>query len=187
VGGDTGPAARDAGADGTDGDLEDLGDLGVVERAEVAEHHRGAELGRQRGEGGVDIDRRGGHVGGIGAGRRLGDAVEAGGGSPRPAPELVEAGVRRHPVGPGPERCPPVEAGKAAHERDERLLRGIGGVGFVTAEASAQCRQPIVVAAKQGLQRVPVAALGGGNQEAIGPVVGAGRGDPVSVGRELRW
>jgi hypothetical protein len=56
------PAPCDPGANRAGGDVQDLADLGVVEGAEVAEDHRGAELDRQGGERSVDVDPRAGDV-----------------------------------------------------------------------------------------------------------------------------
>jgi hypothetical protein len=187
VGGHGGPAAGDPGSDGTDRDVEHLGDLGVVEGAEVAEHDGGAELRGQGGQGGVDVDGRGGNLGGVVVEGGLGQVVEARGGSPVAAAELVEAGVGGHAVRPRAERGPAVIAGEAADDGEQRLLGGVGPVGVVAADAPAQRGQPVVVAAQEGLECVSVARLGGGDEGGVGPVVGgSGRGDPAERRTDLR-
>ena len=80
--------------------------------------------------------------------------------SPAPAPQLVEAGVGGHPVGPGRKRRPAVEAGQAPHDGEERLLRGVGGVGVVAGDAPGQGVDAVVVLAQQLLEGRSVAVPG---------------------------
>src|SRR5689334_20643703 len=83
-------AAGDAGADRSRWDLEHGRDLGVVEADQVAERHRGALLGREDREGGVDVDAvRYGVVDSDRVGTRLGNDVDGSGAAGPPA-GLVE-------------------------------------------------------------------------------------------------
>jgi hypothetical protein len=59
---------------------------------------------------------------------RVGVGVDGDLGAPRPAVELVEAGVRGDPVEPRPHRGAPLEAIERSPGLQERLLSGILGV-----------------------------------------------------------
>ena len=156
-GGQRGPAPGDAGAHGAGRELEHRGDLGVVEVAHVAEHDGDAEVLRQLGEGGVEaqpIGDRGVHGGAGSARSARSSSGRPEAGSPPAAAQLVEAGVGVDAVGPRRERRAAVEAGEAAHDGDQRLLGGVGGVGVVAGDAPAQGVDPVVVDAQE-LVRAP--------------------------------
>ncbi len=159
------PPAGDPRADGTGRHAQHLGDLGVVERADVAQHDRGAELERQRRERVVDD-------------QPVGDAARRG--RPRPS-----AGTMSSSTGTGRRRRRrsssrqalvatrydhvanderPSKRGRPAHERDQRLLGRVEGVGVVAGQAPAQPVQAVVVAAQQRVERRLIAGLSGGDE-----------------------
>ena len=159
-----GPAAGDAGAHRAGGDPERLGDLGVLEVAQVAQHHRGAELLRQAGQRVVDghpvrdLGRAGGTVAG-----RLDDQLDRRRSAPAPA-ELVEADVGGDPVHPGREGRAAVEAVQAPHDGDQRLLRGVLGVAAVAEELGRQSGRIRSYCVRSSSSSALVARLRGNDQ-----------------------
>ena len=125
------------------GHVEHGGDLGVVEVADVAEHHREAEVLRQPAQGVVEAHPVGHRrVDGVAPASATSARSSSGRAGDRPAPapaQLVEAGVRRDPVGPRGEGGPAVEAGQARarwpaappgwRRRRRRRCRSSGGTG----------------------------------------------------------
>src|SRR5690606_30501642 len=59
---------------------------------------------------------------------------------------------------------PPVEAGEAPHDRDERLLGGVERVGLVPGQAAAEVEDAVVVAAQERVEGGAVTAARGGDQ-----------------------
>jgi hypothetical protein len=172
VAGKSGPATRDPRSDRTGRDVEYRRDLGVVEAGEVPQHDRRPELLRQPLEGGVDVD----PVGHIvvdarwAAARGLLELRQTGIRPATPPAELVEAGVRRHPIRPRAERGSTVEPGQAAHQGDQGLLSGVEGVGLVARESPADRVDPVVVPAEKRVEGALIASLGRRDQ---GMVIGA--------------
>ena len=85
--------------------------------------------------------------------------------------QLVEAGVGGHPVGPGRERRPAVEAGDALVIGDQRLLGGVGGVGVVARPGAGKPPRSGRSGGAGGCRARAVARLGCGDER---PVVGVG-------------
>jgi hypothetical protein len=142
-----GAAAGDPRSDRTGRNAENFRDLGVVERADVAEHDRGAELGRQRRERLVDAQPVCDAPGEVLRTRSRDRQLVQWDGSPPPPAQLVETGVGCHAVRPRRERRATVEAWQAAHECQERLLRGVERVCVVAGHAPAQPVHAVVVPA----------------------------------------
>jgi hypothetical protein len=179
--GEGGAPARDARADGPRWDLEHVGDLVVGERAQVAEHDRRAELGGQFDERGVEVEARGHALvePGIADRRRRHRQGETGLRPPPPAAQLVERGVGGDPVRPRGERRSLVEPAETAYHRDQGLLCGIERVRVVAGEAAAQRVQAVVVATKERLESLAIAAAGGADQCDVVAVVGNGTSVPT--------
>ena len=160
-----GRARGDAGAHRAGGDPERLGDLGVLEVAQVAQHHGGAELLRQAGQRvvhGHPVEHR-----------RVVEATPGRSGlcdqldrrwPPLAPPELVEADVGGDPVHPGREGRPAVEAVQSSYQGDESLLGGILGVAPVAEELGRQRVDAVVLGAEQPFERDLVARLRGNDQ-----------------------
>ena len=103
--------------------------------------------------------------------------------APSPAPQLVEAGVGGHPVGPGREGGSPVEAADAPGDRDERLLGGVERVGLVAGQPAAHGVDAVVVPTQERVERRSVALLGGADQRpVVEPRIGCGEGRPGCAG-----
>ena len=107
----------------------------------------------------------------VGRGRFVG-VTEAGHRTPALAAQLVEAHVRCNAVHPGREPSASVEAGEPAHDRDERLLRGVSTVGVGARHAAAEREDAVVVPAQKRVHRGSIARLRGAHELAV---VGHGR------------
>ena len=153
-----GPAPGDAGADGAGRDVEHLGDLGVVERAQVAEHDGGPELGGERGQRGVDVE-----AGGDLARRRRpcrsparrpssasigGDRAPSRGGAARRGRRWWRPGTPRW-------RTRPARRSGARPRTMAMSASWVAssGVGVVAGDAPAHGVDPIVVVAQQRVER----------------------------------
>src|SRR5206468_1189514 len=88
----------------------------------------------------------------------------------RPPPataELVEARVRRYAVRPCAERGATVVARQPAHDRQQRLLRGVVRVAGVAGQPAAEPVDAVVVTAQEELERLAVTRLRGSNQGTV--------------------
>ena len=99
--------------------------------------------------------------------RRRGRRAARATGAALAAAQLVEAGVGRHPVGPGGEGGAAVEAPDAAGDGDQGLLGGVEGVGLVAGQPAAHGVDPVVVAAQQRVEGGAVALLGGADERLV--------------------
>jgi hypothetical protein len=162
------PPPGDPRSHGAGRDLEDLPDLRVVEPEDVAQHHRRAELDRESRQGGVDgvpIGNRGLERGRSRAGVR-GEVLGREGTTLAPA-QLVEARVRRHPVGPGREGGATVEAIQTPNDGDQRFLGGVGRVGVVPGQPAAQGVDAVVVSPEQDVEGSAVAGASGDDERPV--------------------
>ena len=146
---------------------------------DVAQHHCSTEVVGKFGEGLVEdqaiadvVDVVSGTV--VGAFDRAAvTVVETR--SPVALSEFVERGVRGDSVGPGAERRPAVEAWKVADDLDERFLACVVAVTAAPGDAATHGVDPVVMAPEQLIERVPVAALCGGDQCTVVEMCGDAR------------
>jgi hypothetical protein len=97
------------------------------------------------------------------------------------AAELIEAGIGRYPICPRAERRASVESVEVAHDRDHRVLRGVGGVGVVAGDSAAHGMNAVVVTAQQLVECPTVSPLGCSHQLVVGELCCDG-GDTTSRG-----
>ena len=178
-----GATSRDSGLHGPDRDVEGFGDLGIVEVCDVAQDHGNPEVLGELIECGVEDESVGKRFG-VPVGSRidrfgsiiLTDHVERR--TTLPLSQLVERCVRGDAVGPGAERRPPVETGKAAHDLDQCFLAGVVGVARAPGNSSTHGVDAVVVATQQLVERELIAALSGGDQSSVVEVAGNERSVP---------
>lgn len=161
------PAAGDAGSHGSGRNAEYFADLGVVEAHEITERDRGAVIGRELGEGGVDVELAGDEIVDRGAGAAgLGDNVDRRR-SARASPGLVEGCIGGDAVAPRRETCAPVERVDLAGNREECLLCRVERILGMREHTSANRIHQAGVAAQESVERIAVAVRGRGGERIV--------------------
>ena len=178
-GGEPGPGAMEAGADGADGDGEDKGDLLIGELLEFAEDDDLFEKERKVFEsfayGGDVLGARellGGIV--VGGWRIEGFVRSVDGDEALAALEVTPELAAGDSAEPGGEGCAlGVVAGGLAEESEEDFLGDLLGYGAVAAEAKDVAINERPVAAIEDCDGVGGTLLGGGQQLRVGVLIGA--------------
>lgn len=75
----------------------------------------------------------------------------------------------------------PVETGEALHGGEQRILRGVGGVGIVTEDAATDRVHTVVVAAQELIERTSIATLSGNDEFTV-----VGGVDAATVAKRVR-
>jgi hypothetical protein len=158
------PTAGDPGSHGSGRNAEYFADLGVVEAHEVTERDGGAVIGRELGEGGVDVELVGDEV--VDGGTRpagLGDDID-GRRSASASQGLVEGSIGGDAVAPRRETRASVERVDLAGNREECLLRRIERILGMREHTPANRVHQTGVAAQESVERIAVAARGRGGE-----------------------
>jgi len=165
--GERGPTAGDPGSHGSGRNAEHFADLGVVEAHEITERDRGAVIGRELGEGGVDVELVGDEiVDGRARPAGLGDDVDG----RRPAgapPGLVERRIGGDAVAPRRETRASIERVDLAGNCEKCLLRRIERILGMREHTPADRVDQTGVTAQEGVERISVAARGRGGERIV--------------------